>query len=368
MPHSLLFSPIKIGPVTLTNRIFMAPLTRLRSKEPGDIPTDLMLEYYRQRASAGLIISEATQISSAAKGSAGAPGLHSEAQCVAWKKIVAAVHAQHGHIAVQLWHTGRIGHHVLHRDGKTPVSPSALNTDIKTSLKDEQGKVYRSEVSEAKILTRTEIKQIVKDFGEAAANAAACGFDFLEIHGAHGYLIHEFLSPETNHRTDEYGGSNENRARFLFEIIEAMAKAWDISRIGLRLSPLGNFQGTDNGACQEANARWLIQALSHYPLAYLHLSEPDWIGGEKYTHAFRTQLRADWPGIIIGAGGYDKSKAEILLKEKLIDAIAFGRDYIANPDLVARLQDDKPLNPQRPEFFYGGGSEGYTDYPSLPSD
>lgn len=366
MPHSLLYSPIKIGPLTLANRIFMAPLTRLRSIEPGDIPTDLMVEYYRQRASAGLIITEATQVSFASKGYAGAPGLHSEQQCAAWKKIVAAVHAEQGHIAVQLWHTGRIGHDSLHTDGGSPVSPSGRVVDLKTSLKDKQGNVYRSEVSPAKILTRDEIKQIVADFGQAAANAAECGFDLLEIHGAHGYLIHEFLSPETNHRRDEYGGSNENRARFLFEIIQAMAQAWDISRIGLRLSPLGNFQGTDNGPDQETNALWLVKALSHYPLAYLHLSEPDWVGGKAYTQRFREQIRAAWPGVLFAAGSYNKAKAEKLLDEKLIDAAAFGRDYIANPDLVKRLKEDKPLNTQRPEFFYGGGSEGYTDYPTLP--
>lgn len=365
MKQSSLFTPIKIGPVTLSNRVFMAPLTRLRSIEPGDIPTDLMVEYYRQRASAGLIITEATQVSSAAKGYAGAPGIHSSVQCEAWKKVVAAVHEEQGHIAVQLWHTGRIGHHSLHQDGKTPVSASGIAAELRTSLKDQQGNVYRAETSPAKVLTINEIKEIVADFGQAAANAAKCGFDLLEIHGAHGYLIHEFLSPETNHRDDEYGGSNQNRARFLFEIIEAMAQSWDISRIGLRLSPLGSIQGTDNGPDQEKNALWLLQALSHYSLAYIHLSEPDWLGGEKYTQAFRTQVRAAWPGILIGAGAYDLNKAETLLQENLIDAVAFGRDFIANPDLVARLQGNKPLNPQRPELFYGGGSEGYTDYPTL---
>lgn len=367
MSDNLLLTPIKVGPLTLPNRVFMAPLTRLRSIEPGDIPTELMAEYYQQRASAGLIITEATQVSYQSKGYAGAPGLHTAEQIAAWQKITHSVHQANGHIAVQLWHTGRIGHSSLQPDGGAPVTATAGPAEIRTSLKDKEGKVYRADVTPARELTTEETRQVVDDFIQAAANAKQAGFDLLEIHGAHGYLIHQFLSPESNKRQDIYGGSRENRARFLFEIIEGMAKVWDISRIGLRLSPIGDFQGTANGDNEEEDAVWLLQQLNQYKLAYVHLSEPDWMGGAAYSMTLRQRLRAAFEGVLIGAGAYDKKKAQTMLEQGVIDAVAFGRDFIANPDLVARLASDAALNPQRPELFYGGGAEGYTDYPLLDS-
>ncbi len=365
MSDNLLFNPINIGPLTLPNRIIMAPLTRLRSIEPGDIPTDLMAEYYQQRASAGLIITEATQISYQSKGYAGAPGLHTPEQIAAWQKITDAVHQKQGHIAVQLWHTGRIGHASLQLDGQAPVTATASPAEIRTTLKDKEGNVYRADVTPARELSTEETRQVVQDFINAAANAKKAGFDMLEIHGAHGYLVHQFLSPESNQRQDIYGGSRENRARFLFEIIEGMAQVWDISRIGLRLSPIGDFQGTANGDNEEEDAIWLLQQLNQYKLAYVHLSEPDWAGGLAYSMSLRDRFRAAFTGVLIGAGAYDNQKAQTMLQAGVIDAVAFGRDFIANPDLVARLAQNGPFNPQRPEFFYGGGAEGYTDYPFL---
>ncbi|MDU4315155.1 MAG: alkene reductase [Klebsiella michiganensis] len=346
MSESKLFTPLKVGAVTAPNRVFMAPLTRLRSIEPGDIPTPLMGEYYRQRASSGLIISEATQISAQAKGYAGAPGLHSPEQIAAWKKITAGVHAENGRIAVQLWHTGRISHSSIQPGGAAPVAPSAIS-------------------AMPRALNTDEIPGIVDDFRQAVGNARDAGFDLVELHSAHGYLLHQFLSPSSNHRTDQYGGSVENRARLVLEVVDAASKEWSADRIGIRVSPIGSFQNVDNGANEEADALYLIEELAKRGIAYLHMSEPDWAGGQPYSDEFRQKVRDRFPGAIIGAGAYTVEKANDLIGKGLIDAVAFGRDYIANPDLVARLQKKAALNPQRPESFYGGGAEGYTDYPTL---
>lgn len=365
MASTQLFSPLKVGAITVPNRVFMAPLTRLRSIEPGDIPTPLMGEYYRQRASAGLIITEATQVSFQAKGYAGAPGLHTQQQIAAWKAINAGIHEAGGHSAVQLWHTGRISHREVQPEGKAPVAPSAIAAGTRTSLRAEDGSVYRAETSTPRELSLAEIKQIVADFGQAAANAREADFDLLELHSAHGYLMHQFLAPDSNQRTDEYGGSIEKRGRFALEVVDAAIANWSADRIGIRVSPIGSFQNLDNGPEEEKAALWYIGELAKRNIAYLHLSEPDWAGGKPYSDAFREAVRKLFPGVIIGAGAYTVEKADDLIARGLIDAVAFGRDFIANPDLVARLQQDAPLNPQRPESFYGGGAEGYTDYPTL---
>ncbi|NIF32096.1 alkene reductase [Enterobacter sp. Cy-643] len=365
MSADKLFTPLKVGAITVPNRIFMAPLTRLRSIEPGDIPTPLMGEYYRQRASAGLIISEATQMSAQAKGYAGAPGLHSEEQVAAWKKITAGVHAEKGHMAVQLWHTGRISHFTLQPGQQAPVAPSALSAGTRTSLRDENGNAVREDTSMPRALELNEIPGIVDDFRKAIGNARDAGFDLVELHSAHGYLLHQFLSPSSNHRTDEYGGSRENRARLVLEVVDAGIKEWGADRIGIRVSPIGSFQNVDNGPDEEADALYLIEELGKRDIAYLHMSEPDWAGGEPYTEAFRAKVRERFSGVIVGAGAYTPEKAEDLIGKGLIDAVAFGRSFIANPDLVARLHKNAELNPQRPESFYGGGAEGYTDYPTL---
>jgi len=362
---SNVFTPLKVGAITVPNRVFMAPLTRLRSIEPGDIPTPLMGEYYRQRASSGLIISEATQISAQAKGYAGAPGLHSPEQIAAWKKITDGVHAQEGRIAVQLWHTGRISHTTLQPGGQAPVAPSAIAAGTRTSLRDANGNPTREDTSVPRALDLEEIPGIVNDFRQAVINARDAGFDLVELHSAHGYLLHQFLSPSANKRTDQYGGDIENRARLVLEVVDAVSEAWGADRIGIRVSPIGSFQNTDNGPNEEADALYLIEELGKRGIAYLHMSEPDWAGGQPYTEAFRQKVRERFHGPIVGAGAYSLEKAEDLIAKGLIDAVAFGRDYIANPDLVERLQHKAELNPQRPESFYGGGAEGYTDYPSL---
>ncbi|WNN50461.1 alkene reductase [Siccibacter colletis] len=365
MSQEKLFTPLKVGAIEAPNRVFMAPLTRLRSIEPGDIPTPLMTEYYRQRASSGLIISEATQISFQAKGYAGAPGLHTAEQIAAWKNITAAVHQEGGRIAVQLWHTGRISHSSIQPGQQAPVAPSAINAGTRTSLRDENGNAIRVDTTTPRALETSEIPGIVNDFRQAVGNARDAGFDMVELHGAHGYLLHQFLSPTSNQRTDQYGGSVENRARLVLEVIDAVCEEWSADRIGIRVSPIGTFQNVDNGPNEEADALYLIEELNKRGIAYLHMSEPDWAGGESYTEAFREKVRARFDGVIIGAGAYTPEKAEALIEKGLIDAVAFGRDYIANPDLVERLHKKAELNPQRPESFYGGGAEGYIDYPTL---
>lgn len=365
MASKQLFTPLKVGAITVPNRVFMAPLTRLRSIEPGDIPTPLMAEYYQQRASAGLIITEATQVSFQAKGYAGAPGLHTQPQIAAWKMINEGIHAAGGHSAVQLWHTGRISHNSVQPEGQAPVAPSAIAAGTRTSLRAADGSVYREDTSVPRALSVAEIQQIVKDFGQAAANAREADFDLLELHSAHGYLMHQFLAPDSNQRTDEYGGSIEKRGRFALEVVDAAIANWSADRIGIRISPVGAFQNLENGPDEEEAALWYISELGKRGLAYLHLSEPDWAGGKPYSEAFRQKVRAAFPDVIVGAGAYTVEKADDLIARGLIDAVAFGRDFIANPDLPARLQQDAPLNPQRPESFYGGGAEGYTDYPTL---
>ncbi|ENA3446496.1 TPA: alkene reductase [Yersinia enterocolitica] len=365
MKTAKLFSPLKVGALTLPNRVFMAPLTRLRSIEPGDIPTPLMAEYYRQRASAGLVITEATQISFQAKGYAGAPGLHTQEQLNAWKKITQAVHDEGGHIAVQLWHVGRISHNSLQPGQQAPVAPSAIAADTRTTVRDETGAWVRVPCSTPRALETEEIPGIINDFRQATANAREAGFDYIELHAAHGYLLHQFMSPASNQRTDQYGGSIENRTRLTLEVVDATAAEWGAERIGIRISPLGPFNGLDNGEDQEEAALYLIEELNKRHIAYLHISEPDWAGGKPYSDAFRDAVRARFKGVIIGAGAYTAEKAESLIEKGFIDAVAFGRSYISNPDLVERLQQNAPLNEPDGETFYGGGAKGYTDYPKL---
>lgn len=360
-----LFTPLKIGAITVPNRIFMAPLTRLRSIEPGDIPTPLMGEYYRQRASAGLIITEATQISAQAKGYAGAPGLHSAEQICVWKAINEGIHHNGGHSAVQLWHTGRISHTSVQHEGAAPVSASAINAETRTSLRDKAGNAVREATSTPRALATGEVAGIVNDFRQAVSNAREADFDLVELHSAHGYLIHQFLSPASNQREDRYGGSIENRTRFALEVVDAAIAAWSADRIAVRISPLGPFNGLDNGEDQEEAALYYIAELAKRHLAYLHISEPDWAGGKPYSESFRKAIRAVYPRVIVGAGGYTAEKAETLIEQGLIDSVAFGRSYIANPDLVERLKQQAELNAPQPETFYGGGAKGYTDYPIL---
>lgn len=364
MQADKLLTPVRLGAVTLNNRVLMAPLTRLRNTEPGDVPTELAIAYYRQRAGAGLIINEGTHISPTAKGYAGAPGIYSEDQIQMWQRVNDAVHAEGGKIAIQLWHTGRISHTSLQPGGEAPVAPSAIAANSNTNIRDENGQLVRAPVSTPRALETAEIADLIEDYRRATDNARRAGFDLVEIHGAHGYLLDQFLSPAANQRTDQYGGSVENRARIVLEVLDAVIAEWDADHVGIRLSPLGVFNGLSETDQQEM-ALYLIGEIAKRNIAFLHLSEPDWAGGPAWSDDFRQRVRAVYPGTIVAAGGYTLEKAEKLIGAGLIDAVAFGRSFIANPDLPARLAAGAPLNPPRPETFYGGGAEGYTDYPTL---
>lgn len=364
MAYDNLFEAVNMGSQTLKNRILMAPLTRLRAVEPGDIPTALAAEYYSQRASAGLIITEATQVSFQAKGYAGAPGLHTQDQMTAWKVIVDSVHAKGGKIVAQLWHTGLVAHKSVQPDSKAPISASDVKLKVRTSLRDTDNEMIRVDTTPPRPATLDDIEQVIQDFAHATKLARKAGFDGVEVHGAHGYLLHQFWLEHTNKRTDQYGGSRENRARLMLEVVDACVNAWDNEHIGIRLSPHGTFNGAQTGNDEDGNI-WLIEQINKRGLMYLHISEPDWIGGESFSDEFRQRIRTAFDNTIIAAGSYTGEKAEKNVKAGYIDAIAFGRDFIANPDLPERIRQNASFNEQRPESFHGGGSEGYTDYPFL---
>lgn len=359
-----LFTPLRAGALTLPNRVIMAPLTRMRATFPGDEPNELMMKYYVQRASAGLIISEATQVSPQGKGYMDTPGIHSAAQVAGWRRITADVHAAGGRMCAQLWHVGRVSHPSLQPEGGLPVSASAIPYRNRTSVRGPDGRPQRADCPTPRALALAEIPGVVDDYRRATANACAAGFDMVEVHAAHGYLLHQFQSAESNHRDDRYGGSLENRARLTLEALDACIGAWSADRVGIRVSPLGTFNGLDDREGLEMGL-YLAEQFTRRGIAYLHLSEPDWAGGPAHTPEFRRALRERFPGVIIGAGNYTREKAEDLLAQGVIDAAAFGRPFIANPDLPQRLATDAPLNTPELATFYGGGAEGYTDYPAL---
>jgi N-ethylmaleimide reductase len=354
-----LFSPLTIGALTLPNRIVMAPLTRSRAAD-GDIPHDLNVEYYAQRASAGLIISEGTQISPEGKGYIATPGIYNDEQVAGWRKVTDAVHAKGGRIFAQLWHVGRISHTFFQPGGKAPVAPSAIAANAKAFIP--SGLV---DTSTPHALETSEIKGIVEDYRKAAANAERAGFDGVELHGANGYLIDQFLRDGTNKRTDEYGGSIENRTRFLGEVLAAITSVLTPSRVGVRFSPFSNFNDiTDSDPLVTFGAA--ISKANEFSLAYLHLVEGQ-TGGprDQVTPAEIASLRSRFKGAYLANNGYDRQHAIDAVEAGNADLIAFGRPFIANPDLVERLERNAPLNEPKPATFYGGGAEGYTDYPTL---
>jgi len=352
-----LFSPLRLGSLELPNRIVMAPMTRNRA--PEGIATSLMAEYYAQRASAGLIVSEGSQISPLAVGYPATPGIHDDVQVAGWKLVTDAVHARGGRIFVQLWHCGRISHPDL-LGGETPVSASAVRPKVKAiTWKGQQDTVA------PRALDTTEIRGIVDCYAQAAENALRAGFDGVEIHAANGYLIDQFLRDGSNRRSDAYGGSVANRCRFLLEVTEAVAHVVGAERTGVRLSPWQPFNDMFDSD-PPALFSHAIRELDRLGLAYLHLTE---MGRENPGAAGPpcdlAALRALWHGRFIANAGYDKARAEAALANGLADAVAFGVPFIANPDLVERLRRDAPLNVADPKTFYRGGAKGYTDYPTL---
>ncbi|MBU2710846.1 alkene reductase [Zooshikella sp. WH53] len=364
MTERTLLTPFQLADMTLPNRVIMAPLTRSRASQPGDVPNQLMVEYYCQRASSGLIITEASQISSQGKGYACTPGIYSDEQVEGWKTVTEAVHQAGGRIALQLWHVGRISNRELQPGKQAPVAPSAIKAEGARSYNLINGKLTRISADLPKALTVEEIKVIQTDYVNAAKNALKAGFDMIEVHAANGYLPDQFLANNSNQRTDEYGGPIENRARFLLETVDKLIDLLDPSKIGVRLSPLGSFNDIADDEAEEV-ALYVLNELNKRNIAYIHLNEPTWMNGQPYTNTFRERVRQSFKGAIIVCGAYDKALAEQVINAGWADLVAFGRPYIANPDLVERFKSNSELNEPDSDTFYGGGAKGYIDYPKL---
>lgn len=352
---SSLLKPLTVGRFELANRVLMAPLTRCRSDEKH-MPNSLMAQYYAQRASAGLIVTECTMIEPNLSAFATEPGIYSAEQIQAWKETTEAVHAKGGKIFMQIWHAGRAAH-PAYNHGNIPVAPSAIAID---------GSVYTAEGKtpyvQPQALTTDQIKSIVANFAQAAKNAIEAGFDGVEVHGANGYLIDEFLRSSANTRTDNYGGSLENRARFLLEVLTAVTQAIGSDRVGLRSSPLNSYNSMVDEDPLELT-RYLAEQLNTFNLAYWHLMRADF--GQQQHGDVVTIARANYKGVLISNMGYNPEEAENAVANGLVDAVAFGTGFLANPDLPARIEAKASLNAPDVNTFYAGGAKGYIDYPTL---
>jgi N-ethylmaleimide reductase len=366
----LLFQPARLGPYTLPHRIVMAPLTRSRARQPGNVPTLLSACYYAQRASAAFIVSEATQVSMQGQGYAWTPGIHSREQVEGWRLVTEAVHEAGGRIFLQLWHVGRISHPALQPDNMLPVAPSAIKPSGEAFIEDENGQGALVPFVTPRALQIEEMPYLVQQYVRAARNAQRAGFEGVEIHGANGYLLDQFINSRTNHRSDRYGGAVENRARLLIEVVQAVSDIWGADRVGVRLSPLGTFNdiGDDD---PETTFGHIASELNGHRLAYLHIVNPATSALEKGVEpepralAMVDLVRKKYRGTLIIAGGLDHDTAEQWLELGRADLIAFGRKFLANPDLPERFRLRAPLNPDDPATYYGGGAKGYTDYPTL---
>ena len=358
MSASKLFDPYKLGAVTLTNRAVMAPLTRNRAVA-GFVPNPLAIEYYGQRASAGLLITEASQVSQQGQGYQDTPGIYTKEQVAGWRKVTGRVNERGGHIYIQLWHVGRISHTTLQENGGAPVAPSAIRAKTKTFV----GGAF-ADVSEPRALELSEIPGIIENFKRAAANALEAGFDGVEIHGANGYLLDQFAKDGSNKRTDAYGGSIENRARLMIEVSKAVASAAGADRTGIRISPV-----TPANDVSDSNPQPLfdhiVDQLNALKLIYIHVIEGATGGPRDIAPFDYDSLRKRFSGTYIANNGYDFKLATEVLDRNKADLIAFGKPFISNPDLVERLKLGAPLNDFDKATFYGGGAKGYTDYPAL---
>ena len=356
---------LPLGELTLKNRVIMAPLTRMRSSQPGNIPTELNAEYYAQRAGAGLIITEATQISPQGQGYPATPGIYSPEQVAGWRLVTDAVHKKEGKIFLQLWHVGRISHSSFQPDNAKPVAPSAIAPA--------EGKAWTTQWKQVpfetpRALETAEIAAIVNDYRKASIHAKEAGFDGVEVHGANGYLLDQFLQDGTNKRVDQYGGAIENRARLLLEVVDVAIQVWGKGRVGVRLSPYGTFSDMSDSNPTTLFS-YVLEQLSDRGIAYAHLIEPraTTAGGSdaispdapNTSELFRSKFK----GTFLSAGGYNSENALHALDSLHVDAIVFGRLYIANPDLAERLIHNLPLNKPDRSTFYGGDAKGYTDYP-----
>jgi N-ethylmaleimide reductase len=361
VPTKKLFCRVRVGPLTLSHRVVMAPLTRLRSKVPGDMPVELMAEYYGQRASeGGLIISEGTVVSRGGRGYLGAPGIYCDEHVAAWRKVTEAVHAKGGYIFMQLWHVGRVSHFDM-VGGEMPVAPSVV--PFEGTAYTTNGWVKTSPHRELKL---EEIPGLVEEFRKAAKNAKAAGFDGVEIHAANGYIFDQFLQDGSNKRTDGYGGPVENRARLLFEALEEVVDEWGGGCVGVRLSPNSRYNSMSDSH-PEATFAYVAERLNQYELAYLHIIEPRVKGNETVLEDMppvaAEQLRKVFKGNILAAGGFDADSAEVIVEKGIADLVAFGRSFLANPDLPKRMKRGLPLNAYDRATFYNHDARGYTDYP-----
>ena len=353
-----LFSPAKLGAIALKNRMVMAPLTRNRAGE-GGVPQDMNVTYYEQRASAGLIMTEATPISPMAHGYPALPGIYTDAQIAGWKKVTDAVHAKGGKIVIQLWHVGRISHPSLLPNQATPVAPSAIKPAG-------QAFTYQGlqDYVTPRALEAAELATVVQDYVHATRCAIAAGFDGVEVHAANGYLLDQFLRDGSNHRTDNYGGSVENRTRLLLEVVEAVVNVIGADKVGVRLSPVNPFNDMQDSQPQQT-FNHVTQALNQFDLAYLHVVEGGIHGGGESEPFDFVQMRKLFNSGYIANLGYDKARGNAAIASGHADAVAYGVPFIANPDLVERYAKDAPLNEADAATFYGGNESGYTDYPFL---
>ncbi|MGH6837448.1 MAG: alkene reductase [Methylocella sp.] len=370
MPTERLFQPVRVGRYNLPHRMVMAPLTRSRARQPGNVPSALNACYYAQRASAALIVTEATQVSQQGQGYAWTPGIHSREQVEGWRLVTDAVHKAGGLIFLQLWHVGRISHPSLQPDGILPVAPSAIKPSGEAFIENENGDGQLVPFVTPRALQIEEMPYIVRQYAHGSRNSLEAGFDGVEVHAANGYLLDQFINSSTNRRTDSYGGPTENRMQLLIEVVEAVSEIWGPDRVGIRLSPLGTFNDMGDDE-PEATFSTIAKTLGDHSLAYLHIVNPAVGAIEKGIEpdpgALRMLelMRERYRGTLIIAGGFDQETAEAWLRQGKADLIAFGRKFLANPDLPERFRSHASLNADDSSTYYGGGARGYTDYATL---
>jgi N-ethylmaleimide reductase len=359
---SQLFEKTSLKHLELQNRIVMAPMTRARSSQPGNIPNQMMATHYQQRATAGLIITEATQISDDSQGYSFTPGAYTLEQTKGWKLTTDAVHDVGAAIFCQLWHVGRVSHPIFQK-GELPIAPSALAPiETKVWISDDKGNGEMVECIQPREMTQVDIDRVVGDFAHSAKCAIEAGFDGIEIHGGNGYLLDQFLRTNSNKRDDQYGGSRENRIRFILEVVDSVIDAIGADKVGIRLAPFITFKDMD---CPDIISTILdiSKELQTRNIAYIHLSEADWDDAPVIPEDFRIQLRKNFTGSIIVAGNYTQERADEMLDKGYADLIAFGRPFVSNPDLVSRLENNYELAELDGATLFGGNDKGYTDYP-----
>jgi N-ethylmaleimide reductase len=360
--NNALFQTMKLGNLSLKNRIVMPPMTRSRASQPGNIANQMMADYYAQRASAGLIIAEGTQISAMGQGYAWTPGIYTPEQIVGWKKVTDAVHAKDGAIFAQLWHVGRVSH-PANIGGEQPISSSALKAEnVKVFIDNDTHEPGFVDVVEPRKMTKTDINQVIGEYRQAALNAIDAGFDGIELHAANGYLINQFIDSEANNRDDEYGGSIENRLRFLSEVVAAMVDVIGADRVGVRLAPFTSLNGTVDATPVETYTA-AVSLLNTHNVVYIHIAEVDWDDAPETPKTFKPAVREAYQGVLIYAGRYNHEKGAQAISDGVTDMVGFGRPFVANPDLPNRIKNGYPLATHNPETLFGGAEQGLTDYP-----